>query len=99
MCRIERKIAENPLVDIYREPEGDQLNEAIVKAFGFKSCHVYWMRDPNMGNIGPCTDQGKRGKVEVMAELMNKGSCHLCAGKVALGDEGVVHLHKHSRSG
>ena len=39
MCRIERKIAENPLVDIY---------------------------------------------------------CHLCAGKVALGDEGVVHLHKHS---
>lgn len=68
MCRIERKIAENPLVDIYREPEGDQLNEAIVKAFGFKSCHVYWMRDPNMGNIGPCTLPAAR-----VMDARNKG--------------------------
>lgn len=55
MCKIERKIAANPLVDVCREPEGKELDEALKKAFGFKSVHVYWMRDPNMDKTGPCT--------------------------------------------
>lgn len=55
MCRIEKKISDNAMVDVCAEPEGKQLDEALKKAFGFRSVHVYWMRDPNMGGIGPCT--------------------------------------------
>ena len=74
MKKIERAIVAVPYVDIGRDPLGAELDNALIKVFGFKSAHVWWNTDPEEG---PCTITATR--------IMRDDTQHLAYGSFKNG--------------